>query len=180
MGERQRHGNIGSLATGQRMTTNQILSRRDGAPLRGWAGGSEVDAWRRRGPRRHPLCSRKIHSLSAPLPLSSSILFLPWDALPSLFPLSLFVSFVLLRFPLLDKFLSLSSSSLLFFTTAVLPSLCVFIYLSVECSASFFFPLLALCSKFCDFARDSWTSGTLDLSERRRSTLSRGINIVGG
>lgn len=73
----QRHGNIGSLATGQRMTTNQILSRREGAPLQGWAGGSEVDAGRRRGPRRHPLCSRKIH------PLSSSILFLPWDALPT-------------------------------------------------------------------------------------------------
>lgn len=41
----------------------QILySRREGAPLRGWAGGTR-DAGRRRGPRRHPGPSAR-HSLA--------------------------------------------------------------------------------------------------------------------
>lgn len=71
--------------------------------------------------------------------LSTRILFLPWDALllllPSFFfPLSLFASFVLLRFS--TSFCLFPLSSFFFFTT-VLPPLCVFIYPSVGCSASF-------------------------------------------
>lgn len=59
-----------------------------------------------------------------------------------------------------------------FFTT-VLPSLCVFICLSVGGSASFFLfffcaLLVGPLSNFWDFARDSRTSGTLDLSIVRR------------
>lgn len=146
--ERQRHGNIGSLATGQRMTTNQILSRREGAPLQGWAGGSEVDAGRRRGPRRHPLCSRKIHPFSRssfPSPLGSS------SSPGMLFPLLLLhpsLTFCLLcSTPLSTSrqvFVSfLPSLSFLFFYDCALPSLSLSIFRSEAASRRSFFSCFA-------------------------------------
>lgn len=128
----QRHGNIGSLATGQRMTTNQILSRREGAPLQGWAGGmGRGGCWATARPAAPPplLSQNPLPPSSSPSPLGSSsspgmlfFFFFPLSSSLSHFlpPLSYSAS--------RQVFVSFPSPPPFFFTT-VLPSL-LCLYLS--------------------------------------------------
>lgn len=165
-------------AASQRASVWLLTRYSRGARVRLCKGGRVEARWMLGdGAARGATPSALAKSTPSPRPFSSSpgMLFpLPRLLSSSLFPLSLFVSFVLLRFPLLDKFLSLSSSLPFFFFFFLrgrlfcLPSVSLSIFRS-NVARPFFFSLslLALCSKFCDCARDSWYAR----SERRGGAL---------
>ena len=182
---------IGGLATGQRMTSR--YSRREGAPLRGWAGGNE-GCWataRPAAPPPPPLLAKSTDPPSPSLPLSIYLsIYLSFPPSIAFFFSLLSLSFSLLNFPLsvppsphtsISPVLSLSLSvSLLGAVTGSSDGSVLVLFFSFVVAAPFSsLPLSVSPScKGCTLA--DRVPRSIYYGETRRSMLSRrGINVVG-